>query len=195
MKTRRGITKQAHLDDDGTGSRMVYSTLITFIICAALSLSGCTNETTDNTSKNVESTSNAADGGQPGGKKLPVKTMTASNTGAGNVTAANATDGDTKTQWSSGGPAPQWIQLDFGETTSVSKVRLDASQTPDGPTTHQIYGGPSPSQMELLGTLEGATKDNQWLELNTPAKNVRYLKITTTKSPSWVAWREIEAYK
>jgi hypothetical protein len=26
----------------------------------------------------------------------------------------------------------------------------------------------------------------------TPLKNIRYLKVVTTESPSWVSWREIE---
>ncbi len=45
-----------------------------------------------------------------------------------------------------------------------------------------------------LATLKGATADNNVLtatvDLGTPA--LRYLRVETTASPSWVAWREIE---
>ena len=49
-------------------------------------------------------------------------------------------------------------------------------------------------QATLFGTLEGDTADAQWLELQVKGQ-VRYLKIETSKSPSWVAWAEIEVYK
>ena len=90
---------------------------------------------------------------------------------------------------------PQWIQLDLGEPTTVSGVLLDVGQTPDGPTIHQIYGGPTPENLKLLDTLNGNTYDGQWLELKVAANDIRYLKIVTTKTSSWIAWREIEVYK
>jgi hypothetical protein len=127
--------------------------------------------------------------------KLMPKAATASNTGAGNVAPANVFDGKADTSWVAGDAPLQWIQLDLGELTSLSKVRLHVNQTPGGPTTHQIHGGPAPDQLQLINTLEGTTQDNQWLESNSAASGVRYLRITTVKSPSWVAWREIEVYK
>ena len=45
-------------------------------------------------------------------------------------------------------------------------------------------------------TFVGATVDNQVLEYE-PASawtNVRYVRVETTASVSWVAWREIELY-
>lgn len=129
------------------------------------------------------------------GNKLPVVAVTVSNSGGGNVAPKNAIDRDVTTQWSSGAVPPQWIQLDLGAEVDISKVRLNVSQTPPGPTTHQIYGGATPDQMLLISTLDGVTNDGQWLEVNTPAKKVRYIKITSTKSPSWIAWREIEVYQ
>ena len=75
----------------------------------------------------------------------------------------------------------------------MSRVRLKVSQYPAGQTTHQIYAGATTGSLVLLGSLQGYTQDNQWLELYT-SRRFRYLKIQTVSSPSWAAWREIEVY-
>lgn len=174
--------------------RRVLLSLAACIILAALSLSACSDndENVGGTNNSGQTSSNT---GRSAGAKLAIKAVTSSSGTDAKALPANATDGDATTQWSAGGPPPQWIQLDLGEETTVSKVRLNVSQTPPGLTSHQISGGPTPDQLKLIGTLDGATQDSQWLEFNTPASNIRYLRITTVKSPSWVAWREIEVYK
>jgi hypothetical protein len=45
-------------------------------------------------------------------------------------------------------------------------------------------------------TFTGVTLDNQVLEHSPPSAwtNARYVRIDTTSSVSWVAWREIELY-
>jgi hypothetical protein len=104
-------------------------------------------------------------------------------------------DGDLNTQWNSGSSAPQWIQLDLGQEYMVAKIRLNVLQNPAGPTTHHVFGGPTPDNLILIGILVDITQDQQWLEFQNSVGNIRYLKIETTRSPSWVAWREIEVYK
>jgi len=128
------------------------------------------------------------------GTRVIPQAVTASNRVAGNE-AELATDGDLSTIWNSGDFAPQWIQFDLGEPTAVSEVLLSVAQMPEGPTIHKIYGGPAPDNLKLLGTLNGNTQSGQWLVLKVTAKDVRYLKVATTKSPSWVSWHEIEVYK
>jgi len=177
--------------NSGRGARLCVSAL-TFVVFAVIGLVGCAEKVDDNISKSAASPSSAAN---VKGEKITIKTVTASASGAATSPPTNVTDGDIKTPWSAGGPAPQWIQLDLGEESSVSRLRLNVSQTPLGPTTHEVYGGPTPDQLKLLGTLEGTTQDSQWIELSVSANNVRYLKIATVKSPSWVAWREIEVFK
>src|SRR5438552_9520090 len=88
------------------------------------------------------------------GADLTPKGVTASKTESGSD-PMRATDGDITTAWAAGEVAPQWIQLDLGEPASISAVLLDTNQTPDGPTTHQIYGGSSADNLKLLGTLDG----------------------------------------
>jgi hypothetical protein len=108
---------------------------------------------------------------------------------------ALAVDGDPNTAWNSGGGPPAWIELDLKRTVTLSKVRLLVEQTPAGSTTHQLYFGPSPAPAALIATLSSSTSDMQWLEADVPdpKPSGRYLRVLTTASPSWVAWREIVA--
>jgi len=113
-----------------------------------------------------------------------------------NSSTANVYDGNYSTGWSSGGYAPQWILLDLGRSCSLSKLRLLVDQTPSGTTRHRVYGGPSSGSLALLYEFYGYTSKGQWLEWTpqTPISNVRYIKVETVQSPSWVAWFEIEPY-
>lgn len=107
-----------------------------------------------------------------------------------------AVDGNPGTSWNSGGFPPASIDLDLGATHAVTRVRLRVNQSPDGNTTHEIYGGPSLSSLALLRTLSGFTTTSTWLEtsFSPAAGNVRFLRVRTTVSPSWVGWFEIEVY-
>jgi len=200
IDTRETTINRNHLSSPGHTSWRLYLIPTLLIICTVFGLGACTEdgegEATNQAGQTTQSstTSRNSSGGQTGAK-LNVKVITASGAGEGNSVAKNAVDGDVTTQWSAGGPAPQWIQLDLGEEMSVSKIRLLSSQVPAGATTHQVYAGTAPDQLQLIGTLDGTTQDNQWLELTPSVSNIRYLKINTTKSPSWTAWREIEIFK
>ncbi|PIV26761.1 MAG: hypothetical protein COS37_04745 [Anaerolineae bacterium CG03_land_8_20_14_0_80_58_20] len=106
----------------------------------------------------------------------------------------NAFDGDTETIWNSGADPDQWIQINLGKPTTVSAIRLVVSQYPAGDTIHQIWGGADENNLTLLHEFNGFTQDPDTLEFkpSTPLSNIQYIKIITTQSPSWVAWREIE---
>jgi hypothetical protein len=111
--------------------------------------------------------------------------------------AARVVDGLMMNWWSSGGYPTQWIEVDLGAAASIAKIRLFVSQYPDGSTTHQVLTREtSGDPWTLQYTFSGATVDNQVLE-HVPAApwtNVRYVRVTTTASVSWVAWKEIELY-
>ena len=126
--------------------------------------------------------------------KITPITPTASNSYPGSP-PSSAVDGDVGTSWNAGSAAPQWIQLDLGQEYPISKVRMKIAQYPSGHTTHLIYGGSILDTLTQLYTFDGDTQDEQWLEALTPVTNIRYLKIETTISPSWVAWYEIEVYR
>jgi YD repeat-containing protein len=131
---------------------------------------------------------------QAGGTRISPITATASSSTA-DAPPAFAVDGNLGTAWNSGGFPPASLDLDLGGTYAVSEVRLFVNQLPDGPTTHEIWGGPSTGSLALLQTLSGPTRAWTWLEPTfTPPINVRVLRVKTTASPSWVSWFEVEVY-
>lgn len=121
------------------------------------------------------------------------KNVTASAQTAQEPTS-NAVDGSSETAWNAGGAAPQWIQIDLGAPATVSSVHLTVAQTPDGETIHQVLAGVSLAEMKLVHEFRGATSDNQVLvfTFGPPLTGIRFVEIRTTRSPSWVAWKEIE---
>ncbi len=109
---------------------------------------------------------------------------------------SDAVDGWINTTWGAGSHPPQRIEIDLQDTFAIAKLRLIVSQYPDGETKHRIWGkSDSGSQYQLLHEFSGTTTDNQVLEFTpvTPWSNIRFLKVETIESPSWVAWREIQA--
>ena len=107
-----------------------------------------------------------------------------------------AVDGDIETTWVAGGHPTQWIEIDLGAAFDIDQLRLTIAQTPDGKTVHRVWGGAAQGEIRLLHEFSAETTEGQVLEANpAPAWSaIRYLKIETTESPSWVAWREIEAF-
>jgi hypothetical protein len=71
------------------------------------------------------------------------------------------------------------------------------AQYPAGDTVHNIYGVTEGNQYYQIGQSSKYTSDNQWLQVDNidfPELEFRYLVVQTTKSPSWVAWREFQVY-
>ncbi|MDO3623197.1 discoidin domain-containing protein [Ralstonia pseudosolanacearum] len=127
-------------------------------------------------------------------KVVPVG-VTASSTYSDNV-PARAIDGVSSNAWIASGYAPQWIEVDLGAEVPLKKLRMLVSQNPAGQTTHVVTGGLSPAPTSVLQTVSRNTVDGQWLEVSLDtAVSVRYIRITTTGSPSWVSWHELEFYR
>jgi len=107
-----------------------------------------------------------------------------------------AVDGDPGTWWSAGGGPPQWIELDLGAEYDISEFHLITSQYPAGRTVHQlsVKGSGTENEYLMLTTFDSETDDGETLifKPNAPVTGVQFVKIETTISPSWVAWREIE---
>jgi hypothetical protein len=104
------------------------------------------------------------------------------------------TDANVETAWNAGGYAPQSVDLDIGRRTTLHRIRLTVQQSPSGTTTHVIYGGPNPNPTTMIASTTQYTVDRQVLDF-TGSFDVRYLRIATTSSPSWVAWREIDLFE
>ena len=123
----------------------------------------------------------------------PVRGVTASGSYAGSLPEL-AVDGDLSTAWNAGAFAPQWIEIDLGEPRSIYGISLLTAQSPKGETVHRILGKTNGADAyRVLHGFAGATIDGQWLRYSPPApwENLRFLRIETTDSPSWVSWREI----
>jgi predicted amidohydrolase YtcJ len=104
-----------------------------------------------------------------------------------------AVDGDTETAWISGDDVEQWLQLELPAAQAIETVHALVAQTPAGQTTHELWVGASADELVLADTVSGVTEDGQELAFEVPGSvgEVRVLRIVTTVSPSWVAWREV----
>ena len=160
-------------------------------VALSLALPGACSRGSDEATPAREGAVPAGGEAPPPPGRLAIAAATVSN---GRESAAFVFDHDPQKPWNSGGFAPGWIQLDLGQPTTITRVRLLTAQNPPGPTSHQILGGLTPDSLTPLGALDGDTADSQWLELQVKG-HVRYLKVETLKSPSWVAWGEIEVYE
>ncbi|NOY99181.1 MAG: amidohydrolase family protein [Chloroflexi bacterium] len=105
----------------------------------------------------------------------------------------NAFDGDVDTVWNSGDDAPQWIAIDLGAPTTVTGIRLTVAQYPNGYTVHRVLGKGTEGDYQLLYEFAGETQDGDVLVYTPPEpwRDIRFVKIETTESPSWAAWKEI----
>jgi hypothetical protein len=105
-----------------------------------------------------------------------------------------AFDGDPTTVWNAGSSPPAWIQVELVAPTSVFEVTLRVAQTPSGPTAHRVSALVDGKGWVTLADLAGPTVDDQLLTVRppSPVAGVRAVRVETTASPSFVAWKEIE---
>jgi RHS repeat-associated protein len=107
-----------------------------------------------------------------------------------------AVDGDLNSAWNAGGHAPHWIEIDLGHERSISTLRLYVAQLPAGRTVHEVQVAGDDRDFETKHIFDGQTDNGDILEYSfcPYLDSVRYIKISTTLSPSWVAWYEIEIF-
>jgi hypothetical protein len=106
---------------------------------------------------------------------------------------AKAVDGILDTSWLSGDGPAGWIELRLRKQSTLKMVRLTVAQDPAGATTHVVLVGSSVANLRAVHTFKGQTRDGQVLAWtpSAPLRGVLIVRILTTRSPSWVAWREI----
>jgi hypothetical protein len=114
-----------------------------------------------------------------------------------------AFDGDLRDRlsyWNSGDYAPQWIEVDLQQVYNVFAVDLVVNQLPDGETVHEVWVSTEPihddtTRAARLYTFEGYTRDRETIGHRfTASFPARYVQIRTVRSPSWVAWMEVQVY-
>jgi len=105
-------------------------------------------------------------------------------------------DGDPLTGWAARAFGPQWIEIDLQSPITLLRLQLRASQSPTGNTTHRIYVGGVDKVYSLIHEFNGVTSNNDELSyvLPSPMSQIRYIKVETVQSPSWVAWFEIAVF-
>lgn len=105
-----------------------------------------------------------------------------------------AVDGDLGTLWNSGGGPAQWIEIDLGGAYNILEVKMAVSQFPEGRTVHNLLGAGSDRNFAQLAVFDGSTRDGEVLSYSPddPINEIQFIRVETSVSPSWVAWREIE---
>ena len=98
--------------------------------------------------------------------------------------------------WNSGGFAPKYVQLELPTTYNISNVLLKVSQSPNGVTRDELSTGATTSSLQVVRTLNSYTSAGQWINItfNPQLSGIRFLRVTTTSSPSWVAWHKFIVY-
>ncbi|WKZ39611.1 MAG: discoidin domain-containing protein [Anaerolineales bacterium] len=110
---------------------------------------------------------------------------------------SNAVDDNSATQWGAGASPVQWIEVDLQGTYSISEIRLQVAQYPNGNTVHRVQVRSSNADAyTTIHEFNGPTQDNEWLVFipEEPLANVAQIRIQTISSPSWVAWKEIQVF-
>jgi uncharacterized repeat protein (TIGR03806 family) len=107
--------------------------------------------------------------------QLPVVATTSSSV-EGSHAAANATDGDPSTRWSSEFADPQWIQLDLGEVYSIDSIELnwEAAYGSD----YVIEGSQDGTNWETVVTQTGGTGGVE--TFSNLSGQYRYIRLTGT---------------
>ncbi len=107
--------------------------------------------------------------------------------------AALAVDGWNSSAWESGGEPRQWIEIDLEGEHTIHGIRLVPSQFPEGPTVHVVEMASADGPMSVVHAFEGDTADSQPLthQFAEALVGIRYVRVTTTSSPSFVSWYEV----
>lgn len=103
---------------------------------------------------------------------------------------------DDQRGWNSGAIAPQWIQYDLNgnQNQRISRIRLRVDQYPEfAESLHQILVDTCENHMTVVKEFNGYYGCGDWLShtFDLPLENIRYVRIRTIKSGSWVAWLRI----
>jgi hypothetical protein len=96
-------------------------------------------------------------------------------------------------QWGAGEGPPQYIEITLAEPSRVDEIRLTVGQYPAGTTRHELWVKTTGESLALLRVFEGSTAEDDILVFapDTPLEDVEVVRVVTTASPSWVAWKEI----
>jgi hypothetical protein len=121
----------------------------------------------------------------------------ATTASANNGSAGSVTDGSLSGIWNAGAHAPQWIEIDLGSPLQVHHLKLIPEQTPPGYTEHRLTGTRADGSGSVLGELNVPTiSGGEYVVLvsHEAGLQIKRVRVETVRSPSWIAWREVEVY-
>ncbi|SEQ89841.1 Glycosyl hydrolases family 2, TIM barrel domain [Lentzea xinjiangensis] len=99
------------------------------------------------------------------------KAATASSTENGGTPASAAVDGDGGTRWSSAWSDPQWLRVDLGATSSVTRVELDWESA--HATAFEIQLSADGDVWQPIRSVTGATGGRQAYDVTGTGRHVR----------------------
>lgn len=121
----------------------------------------------------------------------PVPTITASVQGTG--PARLLSGGSWNSQSYASEQYPVWFEVDFKQDVFLAELQLQVDQAPTvAETVHTITGGLAQSSNHTLARLAATTYHNQTIVVPIN-ETVRVFRVTTTVTPSWVAWFSVLA--
>lgn len=110
--------------------------------------------------------------------------------------ASKAGDGSTCTVWNAGAAAPQSVTLDLGTATRIDVIALLPEMTPDGTVSHEVAFSDDGRSFQVGHRIEAPMRSGAQVELVLPKpERARFVRVTTTKSPSFIAWREVGLFR
>jgi len=155
-----------------------------FLLALAMVLSACTQTTVTDTSVDLVEIPEAW-------ASVDNPLVMAIRASESTESPSRAVDGSEATSWVSGADAPQWVELDLGSPVDVASITLVVDQSPPGLTVHEITAGAHDVPGMSIAVIEDETDRGDRLRIPID-KTVQFIRITTTTSPSWIAWAEIE---
>ena len=93
--------------------------------------------------------------------------------------------------------APQWIEVDLGQPSTIRRIELVVAQNPTGDTVHIVRGRDRQGRLHLLKVVARQTGDGDVIAVKPkrPWHGITAVRVTTVESPSWVAWKEIRVLR
>jgi len=117
-------------------------------------------------------------------------TITYSNMNAGsNLDQVMSPDLSTN-GWNAGGFAPQWIQFYFQSATYVKSIRLVVDILPNCNVDANIVATSGTGDQYTVANLSQYMSAGQIIDVDVKAE-ITSLRITTTSTLSWVAWKRV----
>lgn len=110
---------------------------------------------------------------------------------SGDMSAVGSADDDTCTVWNSGAFPPHELVMELPPETPIAGLLLATEQTPDGTTTQIVETSDDGAAWTELAALHGHTITQTVYGARTARRTARFVRIRTTESPSWVAFRDV----